>query len=76
LPLPHFLTLKTKPKPSEAGLVLKGRRKEQASSRAIVLNKIEAQRSGFDFERKREIADMELSRRLRKPGKRNATGFF
>ena len=49
---------------------------EQASSRAIVLNKIEAQRSGFDFERKREIADMELSRRLRKPGKRNGASFL
>ena len=49
---------------------------EQASSKPIVLYKIEAQRSGFDFERKREIADMELSRHFRKPGKRNGASFL
>ena len=27
-------------------------------------------------ERKKETVDVELSRRLRKPGKRNGTGFF
>jgi hypothetical protein len=49
---------------------------EKASSKTIEKNKIEAQRSGFDFERKREISDMELSRRLRKPGKRNGESFL
>ena len=39
-------------------------------------NQIEAQRSGFDLERKKEPTDMQLSRLLRKPRKRNAVGFF
>ena len=30
----------------------------------------------FDLERKKETADVELSRPLRKPGKRNGAGFF
>jgi len=38
--------------------------------------KIKAQRCGFDFERKKEPADMELSRLFRKPRKRNGAGFF
>ena len=29
-----------------------------------------------DLERKKETADVELSRHLRKPGKRNGAGFF
>ena len=40
------------------------------------LYRIEAQRSGFDSERKKEGADMQLSRLLRKPRKRNAASFF
>ena len=39
-------------------------------------NQIEAQRSGFDLERKKEPMDMELSRLLHKPRKRNGIGFF
>ena len=36
----------------------------------------EAQRSGFGLERKKESTDMELSRLLRKPRKRNDVDFF
>jgi hypothetical protein len=39
-------------------------------------NKIGAQQSGSDFERKKEPADTELSRLLRKPRKRSGAGFF
>ena len=38
-------------------------------------NKNEAQRSGFIFERKMEMTDMELYRYLRKPVKRNGVSF-
>ena len=54
----------------------RGNGRERVSSISNVLYKIEAQRSGFDFERKREIADMELSRHFRKPGKRNGASFL
>jgi hypothetical protein len=40
------------------------------------LYKIEAQQSGFDFERKKEGADTKLLRLLRKPQKRSAASFF
>ena len=40
------------------------------------LPQIEIRRSGFDLERKKEPTDVELSRRLRKPRKRNGVGFF
>ena len=40
------------------------------------LHQIKAQRSGLDLERKKEITDMEFSRPLRKPGKRNGVSFF
>ena len=36
----------------------------------------EAQRSGFALERKKEGADMQFSRLLRKPRKRNGASFF
>ena len=39
-------------------------------------SKHKAQRSGFVFERKKELTDMELSRHLRKPRKRNGVSFF
>ena len=35
-----------------------------------------ARRSGFAVERKKEIADVQLSRLFRKPRKRNAASFF
>ena len=38
-------------------------------------NQLEAQRSGFKLERKMEMTDMELYRRLRKPVKRNGVSF-
>ena len=37
---------------------------------------IEAQRSGFDLERKKDTADVQFSRLLRKPRKRNGAEFF
>ena len=40
------------------------------------LYKIEAQRSGFDFERKKEGAAAELLRLFRKPQKRSLASFF
>ena len=40
------------------------------------INQIEAQRSGFDLERKKEPTELEFPRLLRKPRKRNAVGFF
>ena len=42
----------------------------------LVSNKHKAQRSGFVLERKKEIADVQLSRPLRKPRKRNGASFF
>ena len=39
-------------------------------------NQIEAQRSGFDLERKKEPTELEFPRLLRKPRKRNVVGFF
>jgi hypothetical protein len=39
-------------------------------------NNHKAQRSGFVVERKKEIADVQLSRLLRKPRKRNEASFF
>jgi hypothetical protein len=39
-------------------------------------NKIGAQQSGSDFERKKETADAEFLRLLRKPRKRSGAGFF
>ena len=60
--------------------------KIKAASRASILYKaigvvsaspqLEAQRSGFELERKKESADMEFSRLLRKPRKRNGADFF
>ena len=41
----------TKSKPNGVGLILRGRRRER----------IKAQRSGFDFERKKEGADAQFS---------------
>lgn len=38
--------------------------------------RIEAQRCGFDSERKKKPAVMQLSRLLLKPRKRNRAGFF
>ena len=52
--------------------------KPRAAQRRLVmasLAKHKAQRSGFVFERKEELTDMELSRLLRKPGKRNGVSF-
>ena len=39
-------------------------------------NKNESQRSGFIFERKMEMTDMELYWHLRKPVKRNGVSFI
>ena len=39
-------------------------------------NPIEAQQSGFNWERTKETVDVELSRLLRKLGKQNTAGFF
>ena len=39
-------------------------------------NKLEAQQSGFELERKMEMTDMELYRLLRKPVKRNEVSFI
>ena len=41
-----------------------------------LIPQIGAQRSGSDLERKKEPTDMQFSRRLRKPRKRNGVGFF
>ena len=41
-----------------------------------VKTKPEDPRESSGLERKKETVDVELSRHLRKPGKRNATGFF
>ena len=40
------------------------------------MDRIEAQRCGFDSERKKKQAFMQLSRLLLKPRKRNRAGFF
>ena len=42
----------------------------------FISRQIGAQRSGSDLERKKEPTDMESSRRLRKPRKRNGVGCF
>ena len=42
----------------------------------IRVSQLEAQRSGFELERKKESADMEFSRLLRKPRKQNGADFF
>ena len=42
----------------------------------VYFNQFKAQRSGFELERKKETADMQLSWLFRKPRKRNAAGFF
>ena len=45
-------------------------------SKNVTQNQLEAQHSGFELERKMEMADMELYRRLRKPMKRNGVSFI
>ena len=42
----------------------------------VTQNQLEAQRSGFELERKMEMTDTELNRRLRKPVKRNGVSFI
>ena len=42
----------------------------------VTQNQLEAQRSGFELERKMEMTDMELYRLLRKPVKRNGVSFI
>ena len=54
----------------------KPRKRNGASFFIFVFYRIEAQRSGFDTERKKEGADMKFSRLLRKPRKRNGASFF
>ena len=44
--------------------------------KTAVHTKPEDPRGSSGLERKKETADVELSRRLGKPGKRNGTGFF
>ena len=39
-------------------------------------HQIKAQRNGFDLERRKEITDVEFSRRFGKPRKRNGVSFF
>ena len=45
-------------------------------SKNVTKNQLEAQRSGFELERKMEMTDMELYRHLRKPVKRNGVSFI
>ena len=42
----------------------------------VTQNQLEAQRSGFELERKMEMTDMGLYRHLRKPVKRNEVSFI
>ena len=46
------------------------------AGRKAPITKSELPRESSDLERKKETADVELSRHLRKPGKRNGAGFF